>query len=363
MPCSPAKARILLKGKKAVVAKRTPFTIWLTIATGETKQPITLGVDAGYKYIGLSASKEKAELYASEVELRQDIPDLSANRSALRQARCGRKSRFRSPRFNTRAQSQKKVCFVQSVENHIRAHFSRIESVCRILPIMKIIVKTAAFDTQRLKNPDIAGEAYRQGKELGFWNVREYVLFRDGHVCQHCRGKSKDPILNVHHLESRRTGGNAPNNRITFSETCHKAYHRGEIELKVKRDKSFKAEAFMGIMRRIVLDRLSAAHPELEVRNTYGCLTKHRRIRHGIATHCADAFCIAGILMRGALGIPTFKSRSAVTPVRFTSCRFSREAFASAIKHHTKSKVFDGSISFLPETRGFHFWTSKLRLL
>ena len=303
MPCSPAKARILLKGKKAVVAKRTPFTIQLTIATGETKQPITLGVDAGYKHIGLSASTEKAELYASEVELRQDIPDLSANRSALRQARCGRKSRFRSQRFNTRAQSQKKVCFVQSVENHIRAHFSRIESVCRILPVTKIVVKTAAFDTQRLKNPDIAGEEYRQGKELGFWNVREYVLFRDGHVCQHCRGKSKDPILNVHHLESRRTGGDAPNNLITLCETCHKAHHRGEIELKVKRGQSFKAEAFMGIMRWTILARLKTAHPEREVRNTYGYLTKHKRIRHGIAkTHCADAFCIAGNLDAKRLG-------------------------------------------------------------
>jgi N6-L-threonylcarbamoyladenine synthase len=28
------------------------------------------------------------------------------------------------------------------------------------------------------------------------------VLWRDGHVCQHCHGKSKDSVLNVHHLES-----------------------------------------------------------------------------------------------------------------------------------------------------------------
>ena len=76
MPCSPAKARLLLKEKKAIVKRRTPFTIQLTIATGEAKQPITLGVDSGYKHIGLSATTEKAELYASQVELRQDITDL-----------------------------------------------------------------------------------------------------------------------------------------------------------------------------------------------------------------------------------------------------------------------------------------------
>ena len=55
MPCSPAKARLLLKEKKAIVVRRTPFTIQLTIATGETKQPVSLGVDAGYKHVGLSA--------------------------------------------------------------------------------------------------------------------------------------------------------------------------------------------------------------------------------------------------------------------------------------------------------------------
>ena len=100
MPCSPAKARLLLKEKKAIVKRRTPFTIQLTIATGEAKQPVALGVDSGqltiatgeakqpvalgvdsgYKHIGLSATTEKAELYASEVELRQDITDLLSSR-------------------------------------------------------------------------------------------------------------------------------------------------------------------------------------------------------------------------------------------------------------------------------------------
>jgi len=74
MPCSPAKARLLLKEKKAIVKRRTPFTIQLTIATGEAKQPVSLGIDAGYKHVGLSASTEKAELYASEVELRRTSP-------------------------------------------------------------------------------------------------------------------------------------------------------------------------------------------------------------------------------------------------------------------------------------------------
>lgn len=269
MPCSPAKARLLLKEKKAIVKRRTPFTIQLTIATGEAKQPVTLGVDSGYKHIGLSATTKKAELYASQVELRQDITDLLSARLALRRSRRSRKTRYRAPRFDNRVASKRKGRLAPSVENRIAAHMSRVEAVMRVLPVTAITVETAVFDTQLLKTPDIAGAAYQQGEQLGFWNVREYVLFRDGHVCQHCRGKSKDPILNVHHIESRRTGGDAPNNLITLCETCHKAFHRGEIELQIKRGKSFKAETFMGIMRWTLFERLKKAHPELNVHNTY----------------------------------------------------------------------------------------------
>ena len=215
MPCSPAKARILLKEKKAVVTRRMPFTIQLTIATGETKQPVTLGVDAGYKHVGLSACTEKAELFASEVELRQDITDLLSARLQLRRARRNRKTRYRAPRFDNRVRSKHKGWLAPSVENRIDAHLSRIDAVLRIVPVSKIIIETAAFDTQFLKNPDIEGKAYQQGEQLGFWNVREYVLFRDERVCQHCHGKSKDPVLNVHHLESRRTGGDASSSRLS----------------------------------------------------------------------------------------------------------------------------------------------------
>ena len=371
MPCSSAKARILLKEKKAVVKRRTPFTIQLTIATGETTQPVTLGVDAGYKHVGLSASTKKAELYASEIELRQDVSELLAGRSALRHARRSRKTRHRAPRFDNRKRD--KGWLAPSVENRIGAHVSRVEAVLRILPVTKIIVETASFDVQRLKNPDIQGVEYQQGEQLGFWNVREYVLFRDGHECQHCHGKSKDKVLNVHHIESRRTGGDAPNNLITLCETCHKAFHRGEIELRVKRGRSFQAETFMGVMRWTFFERLRARHSEIEVRNTFGYLTKNTRITHGIEkTHCADAFCIAGNLKAKRLGYYFFRNRPAATTDRSTSSRSSRGALANAIRRRTKSKdsVFttrscsrakrpSSSAVVLRDTSTFERWTGS----
>ena len=298
MPCSPPKARKLLRAGKAVPVRRTPFVIQLTVPTGETKQPITLGVDAGYKHVGLSATTAKEELLASEVELRQDVTGLLSDRLALRRARRNRKTRYRAPRFDNRVRSKHKGWLAPSVENRIQAHISRIEAVCRVLPITKIVIETASFDIQKIKNPEVEGTDYQQGEQLGFWNVREYVLFRDGHVCQACKGRSKDLILNVHHIESRKTGGDAPVNLITLCEACHKAYHAGKLkQFSPRRGASFRAETFMGIMRWTVLNRLRERHPELPVTNTYGYLTKHKRIVAGLPkTHCADAFCIAGVL-------------------------------------------------------------------
>ena len=106
MPCSPPKARKLLRAGKAVPVRRTPFVIQLTVPTGETKQPITLGVDAGYKHVGLSATTAKEELLASEVELRQDVTGLLSDRLALRRARRNRKTRHRAPHFSQRRCAQ-----------------------------------------------------------------------------------------------------------------------------------------------------------------------------------------------------------------------------------------------------------------
>lgn len=122
--------------------------------------------------------------------------------------------------------------------------------------------------------------------------MREYVLARDGHKCQHCKGKSKDPILNVHHIESRKTGGNSPSNLITLCETCHKAYHRGEIEFKAKRGKSLRDAAVMGIMKWRLYDALKSIYPNINM--TFGYITKHNRIHNNIdKSHISDAFTIS----------------------------------------------------------------------
>ena len=84
MPCKEAKARKLLKTNKAKIVKREPFTIQLLFECENQVQNITLGVDTGSKHIGLSATTNKKELYAADVELRNDIVNLLSSRREAR---------------------------------------------------------------------------------------------------------------------------------------------------------------------------------------------------------------------------------------------------------------------------------------
>ena len=294
MPCKEAKARKLLKENKAKIYKKEPFTIQLLFICENQTQDITLGVDAGSKHIGLSATTKEKELYAADVELRNDIVDLLSTRRQNRRTRRNR-LRYRKPRFNNRVHSKKNGWLAPSVEQKIQTHFKVVEDIHKLLLITKIVVETASFDIQKIKNPEIHNEEYQQGEQSEFWNVREYVLFRDNHTCQCCKGKSKDKILNVHHIESRKTGGNAPNNLITLCETCHKGYHNGTVELPktIKRGMSFKDAAFMGIMRWSFYNRLKEIYPNVVM--TYGYITKDTRIKNNLPKdHYIDARCISG---------------------------------------------------------------------
>lgn len=292
-----AKVRVLLKQQKAKIVHRCPFTIQLLYDSTDYTQPVSLGIDAGSRHIGVSATTETKVLYEADVTLRNDIVDLLSTRREARRSRRNRKTRYRKPRFNNR--TRKNGWLAPSVQQKVDTHLTVVRKVTEILPVSNITVETASFDIQKIKNPDIAGTGYQQGEQLDFWNVREYVLFRDGHTCQCCKGKSKDPVLNVHHIESRKTGGNAPNNLITLCGTCHKGYHKGTVTLPkaIHRGMKFKDAAFMGVMRWAFYNRMKETYEPLGimVNMTYGYITKNSRIEHNLPKdHFIDARCISG---------------------------------------------------------------------
>ena len=293
--------RVLLKEKKAKVVRRTPFTIKLIVKTKEFTQPIVLGVDAGSKTIGFSASTELQELYSAELKPRNDVVNNLSTRREFRRARRNRTTRYRAPRFNNRVHSKHKGWLAPSIEVKIKEHITSIKRICKLLPITKVVVETAEFDLQLLKALETAttipiGTAYSLGPMLGHYNVRQYVLFRDNYKCQHCGCHGKGVKLHVHHIESRKIGGDAPDNLITLCEDCHKKLHKGLIKVTKslkRKTKSTRDAAFMGIMRKTLMQRLRS-ELTIQVEETKGYITKYIREMYKLPkTHVIDALCIA----------------------------------------------------------------------
>lgn len=299
MPCSPAKARHLLKDGKAVVKHRTPFTIQLIHGSSGYKQEVVLGVDAGSKTIGLSASTRTTELFAANVIPRNDVVNKLSTRREFRRNRRNRKTRYRQARFNNRVRTKHKGWLAPSVEVKIQEHITPIKRICSILPISKVIVETAEFDLQKLKAiqngekvPE--GEDYQKGEMYGEYNVRQYVLKRDNYVCRICG--CKEAKFHIHHIETRKTGGNAPDNLITLCENCHEKLHKGIINPDIvgkRKLRSTRDAAFMGIMRKTLMRRLEE-ELDVPVIETMGYITKATRTEYLrlAKTHTSDALAI-----------------------------------------------------------------------
>jgi hypothetical protein len=200
-----------------------------------------------------------------------------------------RKHWYRPVRFLNRKKDS--GWLAPSVQHKIDSHLRIVEKVHKLLPVTKIIVEVAKFDIQKIKNPEITGEEYQQGPQLGFENVREYVIYRDNHQCRNC-GK-EDRKLHTHHLESRMTGGDRPDNLITLCDKCHREYHQEKIELKIKKHKSFKTATCMNMIRIRIVNKLKELYNNVET--TYGYITKYLRKEYKVdKSHINDAFVISG---------------------------------------------------------------------
>ena len=301
MPTSNAKARILLKSKKAIVKELKPFTIQLTYQTKtEYTQNIILGIDSGYNNVGFSAITNKKELITGELKLLQGMKERLLDKAMYRKQRRSR-LRYRKPRWNNRIKSKQKGWLAPSLQHKLDSHIKFIDYLYSILPITKCIVEIANFDIQKINNENISGEEYQQGDMMGFWNLREYILFRDNHKCQNpnCKNKDKNPILEVHHIKYKSLSGvNNKNNLITLCNKCHtpvnhkKGHFLYDWCMKGKKVRGFKDATFMSMIRWYLVNKLKEKYNNVSF--TYGYITKNHRIQNNIEkSHYNDAFCIA----------------------------------------------------------------------
>ena len=293
MPCLPVVARLLLKQGKAKCVTRTPFVIKLVNETTGYVQGVTFGLDTASSIMGGAAVHENGDvLYLSQVEVRNDIAPKMKARSGNRRNRRNQKTRYRKVRWLHRGNSMKTERFSPTMRSKFDTHLKEVAFVKSILPISRIILETGTFDPHALKNPEVLQNKslYQKGVNYGFANTKAYVLYRDGHICQYCKGKTKDKRVEVHHIIYRNNGGSdEESNLTTLCKTDHDALHKGKIALKGGKKRGQLSHATQMNSIRVQLLRALPAAEE-----TFGFITKEHRQLIGLPKeHYFDAAAIA----------------------------------------------------------------------
>ena len=132
------RVRRLINAGLAVVVDYRPFTIQLTYDTRNGVQEVSLGVDAGTKHVGFSATTKKKVLFEAELLLRSDIVEKLSTRREFRRARRNRKTRYRKPRFLNRTGSKKPGWLAPSVRQKVDSHIYWISGICKFLSLIHI---------------------------------------------------------------------------------------------------------------------------------------------------------------------------------------------------------------------------------
>ena len=293
-----AKVRILLKQKKAKVLRRCPFTIKLLYDTTHYTQELTLGIDTGSANVGCAVvDSDRKIYYLSQMTIRNDIKKSMDDRRRYRRSRRNRKTRYRKPRFLNRGKSRRSDRLPPTMQSKLACHEREIRYIKKILPVTKLVLETGQFDPHLMKNPALANEkikhwGYQKGTNYGYANTHDYVLCRDKHTCQYCKGKRKDSKLEVHHIIFRCNGGSDEEaNLITLCHTCHKDLHDGKFALKLNGKK--KSALCHATQMNIIRSQMLKRHPEAI--ETFGYVTKMNRLALGLSKdHYIDACVIAG---------------------------------------------------------------------
>lgn len=254
----PALCRLLLKEKKAkpvpkLCIPHKVFVIRLlsndflpsTIYTPE----LTLGVDPGSGKAGFAVSTNSGKVvYASCVEVRNDVTGKMKRRASYRRTRRNRKTRYRKPRFLNRYNSKKENRLPPTLISKIWSHKREIQYILSSFNINRIVLEKAKFDISSISsNRKLKSWEYQKGNMYGYETIKEYIKDIDNYQCQVCKKKGygkNGTKLEVHHILERSNGGtNTPSNLITLCSECHKKVHLGKVQLKKKRLSSITKHA------------------------------------------------------------------------------------------------------------------------
>ena len=308
MPCHPARARELLRRGRAVVHRRVPFTIRLKDRVGGVTQPVVLGIDPGSRTTGLALAREQAApagpvrhaLWLGELVHRAPaICKALQQRAAYRRRRRSANLRYRAPRFDNRRRPARWLA--PSLRHRVDTILSWVRRLRRWLPITRLAVERVRFDSQQLQHPEISGIEYQQGTLAGF-EVREYLLERDGRQCAYC-GRSAVPLQVEHVVAKRRGGSDRVSNLVMACEPCNRAKGALPVEVFLGGQPNVLARVVANLKRplgdaaavnatRCALWRALGA-TRLPVEAASGGRTKWNRARCQVPkTHALDGLCV-----------------------------------------------------------------------
>jgi len=284
MPCTPCKAKKLLRSRQATVIKRFPFTIQLNFSCENQVQKVTLGIDSGFDNIGFSAISETKELISGTTKLDGKTSERLTERRMYRRNRRNRLW-YRKPRFLNR--SKPEGWLPPSIQRRYDTHLNLINRLKKILPIQEVIIETANFDIQKIMNPDIQGKEYQQGNMYEYQNMRSYLMAREHGKCQLCGKDFKGQSSHIHHCKQRsESGSNRAVNLAILHKDCHDRLHKQG--LKLPKPKSYRPNTFMSIIHKKFWQDVE----DLQI--TYGYKTFIKRNELGLEkSHSTDAFVIA----------------------------------------------------------------------
>jgi 5-methylcytosine-specific restriction endonuclease McrA len=288
MPCTPAKARKLLRDRKAEVIDRCPFTIKLLWECEEHVQEVVLGIDKGSHSTGFCCVGNGNLLLSGVIQHRQDVKEKMENRRTNRRNRRGRKW-YRPKRFLNRASSRRSGRLPPSSKTNVQEVIRVVEHIP--LPISRIVVEEVQVDVARLNDPTLRGSRYQDPTRLDE-NLRIACLMRDSYQCQRCgKGKCR---LEAHHLISREhRGKDTLPNLLTLCESCHHKVHQGAITLNLTGVSGHPDQIAQRTMqgKSYLYANLGAQGPLVTL---FGSQTAALRKARGLPkAHDADALCIA----------------------------------------------------------------------
>jgi hypothetical protein len=222
---------------------------------------------------------------------------------------------------------------------------NRLRKIC---PITGIAVERVRFDMQILEKPDISVVEYQQGTLAGY-EVREYLLERDGRHCAYC-GDTGVPLQVEHIIPRARGGSNRPGNLVIACEKCNRGKGAQPVEEFAKPDvldrirKQLKAPlkdaAAVNATRWALWRELQETG--LPVEASSGGRTKFNRSRLGIPkTHALDAACV-GEVEAIAGGWEKMHTRAIKATGRGTYCRTRLTAHGFPRGYCTRAKSVHG---------------------